>query len=342
MKDFLLCLGMLLASSSVAYASEKFEPNGSLGFTQTFYGNSGSYKTATSHPTLWLSYQFAPKWNLDLEWDRTWNMYSYNGGAKQQNNDYSEPSATLNYAYGYLGASKVDWSSSLQMQTQSNLDNNSQAYVKVQSNFDFAKYLPTSEYIQPTQFALTLLYAHGKNISGPSGTLHSTGLGLLTNWELPANFSLTMNAYAFKDWYKGTFIIDSQSRSYSNATYLMLSAWLEYSKELHQFDNNKASLSFNFAGGFDPYISSNRRAAWDPFLAGNEMYQWLGPTVMEGNYKSTYTIFALPQLTLSYHLDKNLAATAFVQAKYSNQVWGSTEKSWRWQPQAGIGLTYLF
>ncbi|WP_449288522.1 FomA family porin-like outer membrane protein [Mesopusillimonas faecipullorum] len=340
MKNHSKLLGLALLMAGAAQATE-FQPSGNLGLTQTFYGNSGSYKTATAHPSLVFNYQFAPKWSIDIEWDRTWNLHSYNGGRKQQNNDFSQPDATLNYSYGTLGDSKVDWSSSLKIETQSNFNNNSQAYVMAQTVFDFSRYLPSNDYLKSTQFALAPMYVYGKNISGPSGKVHTAGLGLLTNWTLPANFSLTVNAYVFKDWYNGTFVISNNNTNYKNATYFMLSAWLEYSKILHQF-NAKTSLAFNFSGGFDPYIMSNRRASWDPFLAGNDMNQWLSPTVMEGNYKRTYDLFATPQLSLTYNVNKNFSINAFVQVKYSNQVWGQTEKDWRFQPQGGFGLSYGF
>lgn len=333
-----LMMGLL---STAGVQAEEFTPSGSLGLTQTFYGNSGNYKTSSSHPSLVLNYQFSPKWSVDLEWDRTWNLYSYDGGSKQQNNDYSQPSGTITYAYGNIGDSNVNLSSSLKIETQSSFNNNSQAYFMGQTVFDFSKYLPSNEYVKATQFALSPLYIHGTNVSGSSGHVNTAGLGLLTSWDLPANFSFTMNAYAFKEWYSGSFTIANDSRSYSNATYFMLSAWLEYSKTLYKF-NNETSLAFNFAGGLDPYISSNRRASWDPFLAGDEMYQWLSPTTMEGNYKDAYDLFALPQLSLSYTFNKNFSANAFVQVKYSNQQWGSSEKDWRFQPQAGIGVLYTF
>lgn len=340
MARFLRFLGTFLLGASAAHASD-FTPSGSVGLTQTFYGDSGNYQTATSHPSLVFNYQFSPKWSVDAEWDRTWNRYSYTGGDKQQNNDYSEPSLTVNYAYGHLGASKVDWSSSFKVETQSNFDNNSQAYGLAQTVFDFSEYLPSNKYVEPTQFAIAPMYVYGKNISGPSGSVNTAGLGLLTNWKLPANFSLTLNAYVFKDWYDGTFVISNDNSSYKSATYFMLSAWLEYSKTLYQF-NPQTSLAFNFAGGLDPYVMSNRRAAWDPFLAGDEMYQWLSPTVMKGNYKDAYDLFALPQLALSYTFSKKWSFNAFVQVKYSNQQWGSSEKDWRWQPQAGLGVVYQF
>lgn len=340
MKQWSKAVIVSLLSTGIAHATE-FTPSGSIGLTQTFYGDSGNYKTATSHPSLVLNYQFAPKWSVDLEWDRTWNLYSYDGGSKQQNNDYSQPAGTLNYAYGDLGDSKVNWSSSLKIETQSSFNNNSQAYFMGQTVFDFSKYFSTNEYITPTQFALAPMYIHGTNISGPSGNVNTAGLGLLTSWNLPANFSLTVNAYVFKEWYDGTFVIANDNRSYRNVTYFMLSAWLEYSKTLYKF-NNQTSLAFNFAGGLDPYIASNRRASWDPFLAGNDMYQWLSPTNMEGNYKETYDLFALPQLSLTYTFNKQFSANAFVQVKYSNQQWGNSEKDWRFQPQAGLGVQYNF
>ena len=63
---------------------------------------------------------------------------------------------------------------------------------------------------------------------------------------------------------------------------------------------------------------------------------------MDGNYKSTYILFALPQLSLNYQYNKALGLSMFVQAKYSNQVWGESEKDWELQPQGGIGIRYIF
>src|SRR5690554_4851053 len=126
--------GAALLLSGAAHATE-FKPNGSVGLNQTFYGNAGSYETATSHPSLSMSYQFSPKWSLDIEWDRTWNLYSYDGGSKQQNNDYSQPAATANYDYGRLGSSNVIWSSSIKIENQTSFNGNSQAYVMAQTVF---------------------------------------------------------------------------------------------------------------------------------------------------------------------------------------------------------------
>ncbi|EKT60980.1 hypothetical protein [Providencia sneebia] len=318
-----------------------FIPNGYIGLTQTFYGNAGSYKTATSHPSFIANYNFSPEWSLALQWDRTWNMYHYDGKEKQQDNRFSGPKGTLSYNGGFINSSKVKWSSSIMVENENEFSGSNQTYSLIQTSFDFSEYIPSNGYIKATQFAFSPMYIYGVNSGGDSGHVNTGIFSLLTNWELPANFSITFNAYAFREWYNGSMMINNGTQSYENANYFMIMAWLNYTNELIKF-NESTSLSFNFTGGLDPYIASNKKAAWDPFIAGNQMYEWLSPTIMEGNYKSTYTLFALPQLTLNYQLNQDVSFSIFAQAKYSNQVWGSTEKDWRIQPQGGVGFKYTF
>ncbi|WP_297598440.1 hypothetical protein [uncultured Cetobacterium sp.] len=335
-----LVSSLIISASSFA---EDFKPNGSLNFTQTFYGNAGKYKTATSHPSGVLNYNFAKEWTLSLQWDRTWNMYNYKEGAEnQQDNDFSGPKATVSYNHGVLGDSKIKWTSSLMVENENEFTETSQTYVFAQTSFDFSEYIPKGEYVSANQFAVSPMYIYGWGTEGPSGHVNTGILSLLTNWQLPANFTFTFNAYAFKEWYNGSFALSGENgKSYDDASYFMVLAWLEYSKELYKF-NDQTSLAFNFAGGFDPYISSNRKAAWDPFIVGNQIYEWLGPAVDDGNYKKTYSVFALPQLEVTYDYSEDLTFTAFAQVKYSNQVWGQTEKDWKLQPQGGFGVAYNF
>jgi len=330
-----------LLLSSYAIQAEEFTPNGTIGFTQTFYGNAGGYKTSTSHPSLFLDYNFSPEINVQLEWDRTWNMYHFDGGDKQQDNRLSQPKGTLTYNYGQLGKSQVNWSSSVSFENQNSFNNSNQNYSTLSTAFDFSSYIPDAQFIKATQFAISPMYIYGWESKNDSGHVNTTALSLLTNWQLPENFSFTLNGYAFRDWYDGSMKVSSNDTSYSNVNYFMVMAWLNYTNTLYNF-NDQTALAFNFTGGFDPYISSNHKGSWDPYLAGDKMYEWLGPTVMNGNYSSTYTLFALPQLNLNYQYDKHLQLSSFVQVKYSNQVWGSTEKDWRLQPQIGVGMSYGF
>ena len=343
MKKFFLktLIGSLLITGA-AYA-EEFTPNGSLGFTQTFYGNAGKYKTEASHPSLVLSYNFAKDWNMTLKWDRVWNMYDYNGGENQQNNNYSSPQGTLDYNHGVIGDSKIKWNSSLTVQNQAFFSGTNITSIFAQTSFDFSEYIPKGEYVQATQFAISPMYIYGWQTKGPSGHVNTGILSLLTNWQLPADFTFTLNAYAFREWYTGSCEVQNQVSmvDYDSANYFMVLAWIGYSKELYKF-NEQTSLVFNFTGGYDPYISSNRSANWDPFIVGNQMYEWLGPAVESGNNKNTYALFALPQLELNYNYSDDLAFSVFAQVKYSNQVWGNTEKDWKLQPQGGFSVTYNF
>ncbi|OTG87431.1 hypothetical protein B9T31_02700 [Acinetobacter sp. ANC 4558] len=320
---------------------EVFSPNGSIDFTQIFYGNAGKYKTSEVHPSIAFNYNFLPKWSLGVNWDRSWNLYDYKGLENQQNNRYSIPLVTLNYNNGNIENTQVNWSSSLMLKYQNSFSQDSQTYAMAQTSFDLSSYLPSSEYIKATQFALTPLYIYGWNSEGSTAHSNTVGLSFLSNWELPANFSVTLNAYAFREWYAGSFVLQNEDQTYKNANYFMILAYLNYNKTIYEF-NDKTQLKFNFIGGMDPWIASNKKAAWSPFLLSNEMYEWVGPTVTEGNYKNTYNLFTLPQLNLSYQLDKSLSVSLFAQAKYSNQVWGSTEKDWRVQPQGGFSLSYQF
>ncbi|MGG4607221.1 FomA family porin-like outer membrane protein [Providencia sp. Me31A] len=321
--------------------ADEFVPSGSMGFTQTFYGNSGKYKTSTSHPSLFLNYNFSPEWGVQIEWDRLWNTYHFSGKSKQQDNSLSQPVGTLNYTYGYLGSSRVNWSSALTIENRNTFRGIDPTYTFISTSFDFHEYLPTSKYINATQFAISPKYIYGWQSRDPSGHVNTSVLSMLTNWTLPANFSLTLNAHLFREWYNGSMIVYDKSTQYSNANYFMLSAWLNYNSTLYQF-NDKAALEFNFVGGFDPYIVSNKKAGWHPFLADNLRYEWPGPSAMSGEYRSTYTLFALPKINFSYQYDKKLQLSTFIQAKYFNQVWGSTEKDWRLQPQIGFGAIYNF
>ena len=329
---------MLIAGASYA---EEFIPNGSLGFTQTFYGNAGKYKTESSHPSAVLNYNFAKDWNIALQWDRVWNMYDYNGGENQQNNNFSGPKATLSYDHGMIENSKIKWTSSLMVENEAEFNGTNQTYVLAQTAFDFSEYIPKGQYVQATQFAISPMYIYGWSTKGPSGHVNTGILSLLTNWQLPADFTFTFNAYAFREWYNGSFEIGNSNQSYDTANYFMILAWLGYSKELYKF-NDQTSLTFNFTGGFDPYISSNKSAAWDPFIVGNQMYEWLGSAVDSGNYKDTYSVFALPQLELTYNYTDDLSFSIFAQVKYSKQVWGDTEKDWKLQPQSGVSVVYNF
>ncbi|WOE30569.1 MULTISPECIES: hypothetical protein [unclassified Acinetobacter] len=330
----------IFGASSVIHATD-FAPNGSISFTQTFYGDAGPYKTRTSHPEIMLSYNFSPQWNVQFEWDRTWNMFEYTGAENEQNNSYSAPKLTLSNNYGKLGNSKVNWSSSLLAKYANDFDGTSQTFILAETGFDFSEYLPKKKYLDITQFAITPMYYYAWNSSGPSGHSNTAVMSLLTESQITDHLSFTFNAYGFRSWNQGNSFVTNPDDSKETSNYFMIISYLNYAKEIHKF-NDHTSLDFNFISGFDPWISSNKRTTVTPFLISNEMYEWLSPTVFEGSYKQTFTFFSLPQLQLNYELSKDLSLNFFVQAKYSNQVWGDKEKGWKFQPQGGFSVTHNF
>lgn len=343
MVAFIKPIGLALTLIFIIFPakSEEFVSSGSIGLTQTFYGNAGSYKTSTSHPSLLFNYNVHPELSLSLQWDRTWNMYHYDGAENQQNNRFSGPKGTLIYNPGVINGSKVKWKSSLMVENEDYFNGVNQTYGLMQTAFDFSDYIPKSSIIKATNFSFSPMYIYGWNNQGSSGHVNTGVLSLLTNWGLPENFSITLNAYAFREWYDGDMVIKNEYQSYKNANYYMFLAWLNYSNSLYQLNDN-ATILFNFTGGLDPYIISNKKASWSPFIVGNQMSEWLSPTVMNGDYKKTYTLFALPQVILNYKYSKELNLSIFYQVKYSNQVWGGAEKDWELQSQGGIGINYAF
>lgn len=324
-----------------------FEPSGTFGFTQTFYGNSGDYKTATSHPSFTFDLNFAPKWSISLEWDRLMNIYDGGWNSSRPdnyaNNNYSSPQGQLTYSHGKLWDTDIIWTANAgarQYNYFTPTENN--VYLWANMTFDFYKYFPKYEWLTVSQFALMPMYNYAFFPNSTPGHMNHMSLNLLTQYQLPAGWSLQLDAFFMKEFYTGDYRVGGDSAEELN--YFSFYAWLEYSKQIYKF-NDKANLTFNFAGGFDPYTISNKsNSGWlPPFWLLSNSYEWLSPTATgNGNYDSIWTIFMLPQLMVNYQYSENLSMNLFAQVKYSNQVWGGESSDWELQPQGGFGFSYSF
>ncbi len=319
-----------------------FVPNGSIGLTGTAYGNSGKYKTAASHSAVGLEVNFAPKWTLTAEWDRLTNIYSggYEGEENQSNNNYSSPQGQLSYYHGALFGTDIQMTTNIGAKQYNFFsDSTNQVYTWLNVEFDFYKYFPKYKYFEVTEFAIMPMYNYGFFPNSTSGHMNHMSLNLLSKYKLPHNWSLEIDAFFIKEFYNGEFKPNNEN----DAKYFGLYAWLEYSKELYKF-SDKTNLEFNFATGFDPYVISNKEGEnWQPpFWLTSNSYEWISPTKTSGSYNNMWTVFALPQLQINYKHSEALNISLFAQVKYSNQVWGNTEKDWELQPQGGIGITYNY
>jgi hypothetical protein len=322
-------------------SAEEFTKTGSINFNQTFYGNSGKYKTTTSHPALTIDYNFSPQWNIQLEWNRTWNMYHYTGEVTQQDNSYGAPELNITNTYGKIGSSNVEWSSNFLAKYENDYNNTSQTFLMAQTSFDFSNYIPQKKYFNITQFAISPIYYYGWNTSGASGHTNTAVLSLLTNIEFSSNLSFIFNAYGLRSWNQGSSFLTNPNNKSETTNYFMVISYLNYAKEIYKF-NDKTSVNFNFVTGLDPWISSNKQTTVEPFLVGEEMYEWLSPTEFNGTYHNTFTFFAMPQIEFNYQLSQKSFLNFFIQTKYSNQIWGENEKAWKFQPQGGFGITHNF
>ncbi|MGX6592087.1 FomA family porin-like outer membrane protein [Cetobacterium ceti] len=340
---------LFISASALANTADTFVPNGTIGVNSDLYGNAGKYKTAASNSTANFNYNFAKDWNLNLQWERAFNLYDYNSNSDNQvNNNTSNIQGGLNYNHGYLGNTKIKWTSSVNVKNEATLTSSKHqgttnaTYTWITTSFDFAEYLPGSQYAKATQFAVMPMYTYGWTRSGADGHMNSGALALLTNWQLPANFTFQLNAFVMKEWYNGSMKL-TDTRKNDDAWYGAFYAHLNYSHDLYNFSEN-TKLGFNFIGGLDPYMISNRSASqWFPFQLGEQQYQWEDATVTTSEkYNHTYTAFALPQLQLTSNVTSDITVTAYVGAKYANQVWGQTQAQWKLQPVGGVGVSYSF
>lgn len=327
------------------FLENSFTPYGEVGTIFTIYGNSGKYKTATAHPMLYLDYTFTPQWSLFFEWNRLMNIYSgeYEKDSNKANHNFSVPKGYFEYIHKNFFDTKAIWRTQIgARQTNFFKDSDDKYWTWISSSLDFYKYFPKSENFEVLQFAIQPLYYYGSFVkSNPNGHMNHVALNLLTQFKIYEDFKFQFNGYLSKEWYNGDFKIDKKEEM----NYFAIVSWLEYSKNIYQF-NKRTNLQFNFATGFDPYIfTSSSEKNWKPtFWIINHGYGWLWPTKLDSDksYSNMFNAFVLPQLKIIYNHSEDLTMDLFVQVKYSNQVWGSSQKDWKLQPQGGVGITYRF
>ena len=257
-------LGLVAASTGPQAQSvpATATPASSFNLTQTWYGDAGAYQTRTAHVSAAFTTALSSRWSLGLNWDRNWNLYTNTGAPNQQNNTLVQPAFNLTYQGGAVAGSRVQWSAMGRYENENALAGSNQNYGQLQINPDFAAAVPQTSWLKATQLAVAPLYVRGWSGAGPSGSQDTLGVALLSQWTLPAGWSVTLNAYAFREWYRGAFRLagQGQGQTYDTANYAMVLAWLQYTRELHRFRADSV-VSFQFVGGLDPYIVSNRKAS---------------------------------------------------------------------------------
>ncbi|MGF6905623.1 FomA family porin-like outer membrane protein [Fusobacterium sp. PH5-44] len=184
----------------------------------------------------------------------------------------------------------------------------------------------TSEYTVPDPNK----YGNTKDESGHASTPYF-GIDLLTEHKLPWNFSFEFNVYLnsvhsnykFYDGKKSNFQAFVEAKLY-NKTPL--------------WKGDKATLSFYFEGGFDPYKYSQRRV-----FAHSMTDTDIRKNGMEIMDKTDYSLFALPALTVDYQATENVNLFVGAGARLENiHTAGCEAQGFEWQPEAWAGFKVNF
>lgn len=327
----------------------KFTPNGTLNSYVQYYGKAGEYKTqGVQIFPINLNYNFTEKFSMTAQWYRFMNAYNYNpNDPKANNNDYSHIYLQANYAHGNLGNSKVSWTDTLVFRTDNYFsETGDKGWVWYKPTIDFSGYFPSHGNFKVTQFALSPGVMYGYDMHGSNDNVKSAFIGLFTSYQLPAGFSIQLNIFGWKDWYKGNMfeVAGPNNRSYKSNWYWAVLAYINYTNEIYRSKDNNLSFTFNIQGGLDPFIGASKTSFfWLPMWTVNYTNEFIGPTSQTNEaYRNTYSLYVLPQFMLNYNITKKAQLYTFIQVKFSNQVYGAVEKDYKFMPQAGLGINYSF
>jgi len=203
--------------------------------------------------------------------------------------------------------------------------------VEYQARWNFAEKLFQNDYVKVTDFTIAPKIGYNWDqdyVYDPTPLTGLTkdfyyGLDLYSYFELPLNFELELNVYLTQHSFnrpltegkKKNFTADVELYLYNTTKLVDLS--------------DKASLSFYFEGGFDPYTHSRRKIFASDF-GGNDR-------------TDGYTLYALPALRLDYQATDNIGLYLVAGARTENiHSTASEAQGWVWQPVAQLGFKVEF
>lgn len=216
--------------------------------------------------------------------------------------------------------------------------------------FNFADFMFDNDFIKTTDFTVapTVGYAWAHAGSGLHGSrTWYGGIDFNTYHKLPWNFGFEVNVYAryFNNNLetgnsdKGKGIFEGRKNNF----FCAVEAYLTNVTPIVTFD--KATLSFYFEGGLDPYTVSARKVyAHNTIInTDDDANGKLIPN--EPDNHTTYTLYALPGFRVDYQLRENIDLYAVVGANYSNgdtHTNGAEAQGWVVQPVVWGGFRVKF
>ena len=241
--------------------------------------------------------------------------------------------------------------------------------LEYQFRMQFAEYMLDNDFIKTTSFVLApkvgyswdnsgvkTSYYDGQDTLGgwtvkyvdraPASTPYF-GIDLETFHTLPLNFSLAANFYLNS--------VHSNHRYYGeNKSNFQTTAEVYLYNTTPIIQGDRATLSFYFEGGLDPYRYSQRKV----FRNNLDDYHDDAAENISGSSRSTtsstnswgdkndkisYSAYALPALRLDYQATDNINLFAVAGAEYRNIHEAKSEaQGWVWQPTAWAGFRVNF
>ena len=209
--------------------------------------------------------------------------------------------------------------------------------LEYQFRMQFAEYGFDNDFIKTTNLTLapkvgyswdnssrmTAAYDGGGHASTPY-----FGIDLYTYHKLPLNFGLEVNLYANSVHSNYKFYAEKKSNFQATAE-----VYLYNTTPIIKGD--RATLSFYFEGGFDPYKYSQRKI-FDHNFGGRNL-------VSKADEKTSYSLYALPALRVDYQATENVNLFLVAGAEMRNiHETGCEAQGFEWQPTAWAGFKVNF
>jgi len=199
--------------------------------------------------------------------------------------------------------------------------------LEYQAQWNFAERLFNNDFIKTTDFIIApkIGYNWERNQFG-STHYHDSyfGVDLYSTYELPWNFELEFNLYLTQHNYNER-LAENKKKNFTASLELYLFNTTPI------IEGDKATLSFYFEGGYDPFTYSQRKIFAHDVIDNDE------------DEKTAYTVYALPGLRVDYQATDNVNLYGIAGARMENiHTTGCEVQGWEWQPVAQVGFKVTF
>lgn len=300
---------------------EGFRPNGSLDLSYTAYGKTEDQdKLWQNGANNYSKVEMNGKINMTENQKLEYRYRGYNSLTEDSKVATKHDTDTrLRYYYnaGVLGDTKVGVTPFLEYKNDA-----SSQQVRAELRFQFADYMFNNDFVKTTNLEIGPSYVYNWNDGNDSNYVNKVGLYFNLQNQFPMGFSTEIK---FDDGlYYNMYGQDGRDNDFIGN----LGAYIYHNADL--YTNGKYTLAWYFEGGYDTYDWSSRKA-----------YEIKDSQNLD---KRQYSLYAQPNLVLSYQATEFVTLYGDLGAEYRN--WDYTGEAsaqdWRWQPFVKVGFNVAF